>query len=87
MLVTSQLPIQTTKFAIISFQRALVLPHFEKGSAAHTYTYTMFERSWTIAKPHCFHQLHLQTDVGQVYYTVSLICTEVFLWLKHQRFH
>jgi len=28
------LPIQTTKFAIISFQRALV-PHFEKGSATH----------------------------------------------------
>ena len=26
MLVTSQLPIQTTKFAIISFQRALVPP-------------------------------------------------------------
>jgi len=36
MLVTPQLPIQTTKFAIISFQRALVPPpHFEKGSATH----------------------------------------------------
>jgi len=35
MFVTSQLPIQITKFAIISFQRALVLPHFEKGSATH----------------------------------------------------
>jgi len=30
MLMTSQLPVQTTKFAIISFQRALVPPHFEK---------------------------------------------------------
>jgi len=35
MLVTSQLPIQTTTFAIISFQRALVPTHFEKGSATH----------------------------------------------------
>jgi len=35
MFVTSQLPIQTTKFAIISFQRAVVPPHFEKGSATH----------------------------------------------------
>jgi len=35
MLVTSKLPIQTTEFAIISFQRALVPPHFEKGSATH----------------------------------------------------
>jgi len=35
MFVTSQLPIQTTKFAIISFKRALVPPHFEKGSATH----------------------------------------------------
>jgi len=32
MLVTSQFPIQTTKFAVISFQRALVPPHFEKSS-------------------------------------------------------
>ena len=36
--MTSQLPIQTTKFAIISLQRALVPPHFEKGSATHDYT-------------------------------------------------
>jgi len=35
MLVTSQLPIQTTKFAIISFQGELVPPHFEKCSATH----------------------------------------------------
>jgi len=35
MLVTSQLPIETTNFAIISFQRALVPPHFEKGSVSH----------------------------------------------------
>jgi len=35
MLVMSQLPIQTTKFAIISFQSALVPPHFEKGSATY----------------------------------------------------
>ena len=34
MLVTSQLPIQTTKI-LYSFQRALVPPHFEKGSATH----------------------------------------------------
>jgi len=39
MLVTSQLPIQTTKFATISFQRALVPPHFEKGSATHARAY------------------------------------------------
>jgi len=37
MLLTTQLPIPTTKFAIISFQRALVPPHFEKGSATHGY--------------------------------------------------
>jgi len=30
MLVTSQLPIQTTKFAIIAFQRALVPPTLKK---------------------------------------------------------
>jgi len=35
MLAKSQLPIQTTKFATISFQRALVPPHFENGSTTH----------------------------------------------------
>ena len=35
MFVRSQLPIQTTKIAIIYFQCALVPPHFENGSATH----------------------------------------------------
>jgi len=35
MLVTSQLPIQTTKFAIISFQRALVPPTLKKVPDRH----------------------------------------------------
>jgi len=39
MLVTSQLPIQSTKFAIIYFQRALVPPHFEKRAEK-------FENHW-----------------------------------------
>jgi len=38
MLVTSQLPIQTSKCAIISFQSALVHPHFEEGSATYAIT-------------------------------------------------
>jgi len=44
MLVTSQLPIETTKFAIISFQYVLVPPpHFEKGSDTHAYGYDMYD--------------------------------------------
>jgi len=46
MRVTSQLPIQTTKFAIISFQCALVPPHFEKGSATHGLDHLSTTRVW-----------------------------------------
>jgi len=42
MLVTSQLPIQTTKI-FYSFGRAFVPSHFEKGSATHGFN------TWSIA--------------------------------------
>jgi len=51
MLVTSQLPIQTTKFAIISFQRALVPPHFEKGSTTHGATPSEISLDLVIFRP------------------------------------
>ena len=57
MLVTSQLPIETTKFAIISFQYVLVPPpHFEKGSDTHAYGYDMYD-TWFSLILYCCKQM------------------------------
>jgi len=46
---------------------------------------TLFDWSWKIGKPYCFDQFRLEVEVEYFFYAVSLICTDAFLWLTHQK--
>jgi len=51
MLVTSQLPIETTRLFIVFLTYTCSLPHFEKGSATHVVTY---HHQWNKLQITCF---------------------------------
>jgi len=71
-------------FIIPNFRTELNLSHGMNSLAFAPYT--MFANNVAIGTPYCFDQVQLKVSfLCSVFYAVSLICTDAFLWLAHQK--